>query len=243
MELSWKSLKDVYNWIAGLLLLQGLTFSAVWLLLVTETFSEAVVLIRPYIFLGEIFSPLSIGLAMIASGIGLLLKVRFGFILSSYTLTVWTLLSLITLFVAPMNYVALAAVNLFVFGAALYRFVRERELFLQELPDIVQIISILMFIGGFIGLSYGLNHILYASTLYTTLILGGGILMMQASVGLAAKSKVGLWFSMGILITAVIADSGFLIVKGGYEHFYRLTLNAVGVYYLQYHQDAFYNLS
>jgi hypothetical protein len=240
MNLSWESLSDIYNWIAALLILYGAALSAVWLLIVTDAASSVVMFIRPYIYLGEIFSPLSIGIAMLASGIGLLLKMRFGFILSAYTLTVWCLMSVIALFIAPMETVWLSLANTAVFGAALHRFVRQRDFFMQELPDIIQIISLLMFVGGYIGLSYGLNHIIYTSTLQTTLILGGGLLMMQASIGLAARSKVGLWFSMGVLLTAVLFDSGILLIGGSYENFYRLTLSAVAVYYLQLHKNDFY---
>lgn len=240
MDLDKKPLRNIYNWIAGLLLINGLWFSAVWVFLVTDTTTAVIGTIQPYIYLGEIFSPLAIGLAMTISGIGLLLKRRFGFILSAYTLTMWTLLSAIALFIAPMENAPLILFNFIIYGAALHRFVRERELFMRDLPDIIQIISIVMFIAGYIGLSFGLNYIIYNSTLYNTLVLGGGLLMMQGSVGLAARSKVGLWFSMGVLLTAILFDSGFLLSEGGYEHFYRLTLNAVGLYYLQYHKDDFY---
>lgn len=240
MVLSWEHVEDKYNWIAALLTLNGLLLSAVWVLLKAGNHG-AVVLVRSYIPLGDFFSPLSAGLILILAGIGLFSRRRFGFIMAAYTLAVWTLMSVVALFMAPMDSTLIALLNIIVFGASLHHFTVNRKIFMKDLPEIIHVISFLMFLGGWIGFSYGINHILYTSTLQTTFILGAGLLMMEGAVALAAKSKLGLWYSIGVLLAAVLFDSFMLLSEGGYQPFYRLTLNAVGVYYLQHHQNVFYS--
>lgn len=234
-------LENRYRIISALLLMNGLLLGAVWAALTADITPKAVLFIQPYVHLGEVFSPLTGAVAMLAAGVGLISRRRFGFVLTAYTLTVWMLLSVVAMFSAPLSEAVIAAANLAVFGSALYLVLEEKDLFTQELPEVIQMISFLMFLGGWIGMSYGVNHILYTSTLGVTLMFGGGLLMMEAAIGLAAKSRVGLWFSMGVLLTAVVVDSGFLLFDSGYQYFYRLTLNAVGFYYLHHHQDAFYS--
>lgn len=241
MVLRPKELKTHYKLTAVFLMLYGALMSSVWFVMVMDISRQAVLLVQPYVYLGSAFSPLSVGIAMILAGLGLLSGRRFGFILTAYVLTVWVLLSVVALFLAPMNHVLTALINVGVFGAGMYHFVQNRQIFMQDLPEIIQAISFLMFLGGWLGLSHAINHILYTPTLQITLLLGGSLLVWEGSAGLAAKSRIGLWFSMAVLLTAVLFDSMFLLTEGGSHYLYRLTLSAVAVYYLRSHQDAFYN--
>ena len=176
---------------------------------------------------------------MIVAGMGLLSKRRFGYVLSAYTLTVWTILSVIALFASPLSQAAVAVVNIVVFGGALHHFLEKKHVFVQDMPEIIHVISFLMFLAGWLGLSFAVNHIIYTTTLHTALVLGGSLLMMEGAVGIASKSRIGLWFSVAVLVSVVILESTFMMLDGGTQYLYRITLSTVGVYYLYAHRQIF----